>query len=102
MPILFDNNVMGAIPGQQLAHRYFFHFLTALDLFGLAQSTAVPSLRKTELARIEVPLPPLDLQRRFDDRAEAVQRHRGTLAVHARELDGLFASLQQRAFRGEL
>lgn len=54
------------------------------------------------LKQLRVPLPPLDLQRDFAHRIAAVEAlktaHRASLA----ELDALFASLQHRAFRGEL
>jgi type I restriction enzyme, S subunit len=49
-----------------------------------------------------IPLPPITLQRDFARRVAAVERakelHRASLA----EMDALFASLQHRAFRGEL
>lgn len=49
-----------------------------------------------------VPVPPLSLQRDFARRVAAVEKlkaaHRASLA----ELDALFATLQHRAFRGEL
>lgn len=54
------------------------------------------------LGAIEIPVPPLDLQCDYVRRVEAVAklqvRHRAYLA----ELDTFFASLQYRAFRGEL
>ena len=47
-------------------------------------------------------LPPIDLQREFARRVASVEKlkeaHRASLA----EMDALFASLQHRAFRGEL
>ncbi len=49
-----------------------------------------------------IPVPPIGLQRRFARRAEAVETGRGTvLAAHGAD-DELFASLQTRAFGGEL
>ena len=53
--------------------------------------------------RLQVPVPPLELQREFADassRANSTGR-RCSSDSHA-SLDALFASLQQRAFRGEL
>lgn len=54
------------------------------------------------LGGILIPIPPLPLQREFARRVTAVERlktvHRASLA----ELDALFATLQHRAFRGEL
>ncbi|AKB40633.1 restriction endonuclease subunit S [Methanosarcina mazei] len=49
-----------------------------------------------------IPLPPIELQKEFSRRVSAVEKlktaHKSSLA----ELDELFASLQYRAFRGEL
>lgn len=54
------------------------------------------------LRQLPMPLPPVGLQREFARRGAAVEKlkaaHRASLA----ELDALFASLQYRAFRGEL
>jgi type I restriction enzyme, S subunit len=54
------------------------------------------------LRKLKVPLPPLSLQQEFAQRIEAIEslkaKHRKSLT----HLDTLFASLQHRAFRGEL
>jgi type I restriction enzyme, S subunit len=54
------------------------------------------------LSAISFPLPPLALQQEFADRIQAIEalkaQHRESLA----KMDTLFASLQHRAFRGEL
>jgi len=63
---------------------------------------SMPNISKANLATVAVEVPPLDLQREFAsaisliDKAEVVQRRA------LGELDALFASLQHRAFRGEL
>jgi type I restriction enzyme S subunit len=49
-----------------------------------------------------IPLPPLPLQRRFAAIVESVERQKARQRAHLAELDALFASLQHRAFRGEL
>ena len=65
-------------------------------------STTLPILKKSSFEKIEIPVPPLQLQRDFARRVAAVEKlktsHRASLA----KLDALFASLQHRAFRGEL
>jgi type I restriction enzyme S subunit len=54
------------------------------------------------LRNLDVPVPPIDLQRDFACRVAATDKlktaHRASLA----EMDALFASLQHRAFQGEL
>ena len=47
-------------------------------------------------------IPPLDLQRRFATIVESVEKQKNRLRTHLAELDALFASLQSRAFNGEL
>lgn len=51
---------------------------------------------------IPIPFPPLADQRQFALRAEQVTASRGALTRAATFDDGVFASLQSRAFRGEL
>ena len=47
-------------------------------------------------------LPPLDLQHRFAAIVESVEHQKASQRAHLAELDTLFASLQSRAFRGDL
>jgi len=63
---------------------------------------SMPNISKARLRDVQIELPPLDLQREFARQVAAVEKlkaaHRASLA----ELDALFASLQHRAFCGEL
>ena len=59
-------------------------------------------LNTTRLKSLVVPLPPLDLQLRFAAIVESVDEQKGRQRAHLAELDTLFASLQSRAFRGDL
>jgi type I restriction enzyme S subunit len=54
------------------------------------------------LRQLPMPLPPLDLQREFARRVAAVEKLKTAQRAALAELDALFASLQHRAFRGEL
>ena len=47
-------------------------------------------------------LPPLPLQREFARRVQAVEKLKTAQRASLAELDALFATLQYRAFRGEL
>lgn len=61
-----------------------------------------PGLNFEQIRRFPIPVPPIELQREFARRIEAVDKlktvHRSSLT----ELDALLATLQHRAFRGEL
>jgi type I restriction enzyme, S subunit len=54
------------------------------------------------LRGLEVPVPPIALQREFARQITAVENLKTTQRASLAELDALFASLQHRAFRGEL
>ncbi len=60
------------------------------------------NINATELQRIPMPLPPRGLQDDFARRLDAVERAKRRAAADECSLDALFASLQSRAFRGEL
>jgi len=65
MPSAYDNNVMGLIPGEQLNPRFLFFWMQTVDLTELAHdSGAVPSIRKSEMEQLQVPVPPLEEQAR--------------------------------------
>ncbi len=59
-------------------------------------------LNTTRLKSLVVPRPPLDLQLRFAAIVESVEQQKASQRTHLAELDTLFASLQSRAFRGDL
>ena len=54
------------------------------------------------LSSIVFPIPPVDLQLRFAAIVESTEEQRTCQRAHMAELDTLFASLQSRAFRGDL
>ncbi|BFU93205.1 MAG: type I restriction modification enzyme protein S [Nitrospira sp.] len=56
----------------------------------------------TRLRELPVMVAPMNLQREFAQRAEVVAKLHASQRYSLSELNGLFASLQQRAFRGEL
>lgn len=58
--------------------------------------------RPSHVAEIEVPLPPFEEQRRFEERLSAVQAMRDRFRRSLDSLAILLGALQQRAFRGEL
>lgn len=66
------------------------------------RTVAQPTLNVSQLAATLIPLPPLDLQLAFGDRLRLVQANTETVLGACDADDELFASLQARAFRGEL
>ncbi|MGY2135530.1 restriction endonuclease subunit S [Pseudomonas reactans] len=61
------------------------------------QNFSGPGLRK-----LPMPVPPLELQLHFAGLARKIEQQRRALQEHIEQQDALFASLQDRAFNGEL
>lgn len=68
-------------------------YVTGIDQF---------KLNRKKLDMIPVPLPPLNLQQRFAATVNSIEQQKSRLRAHLEELDILFASLQSRAFKGDL
>jgi type I restriction enzyme S subunit len=85
---------------------YLFSFLSSQSikkyLEKASQGVTMANLNKTIVSQIPVILPPLPLQQEFAHRVEAVEKLKASHHASLSELDALFASLQHRAFRGEL
>ena len=54
------------------------------------------------LKELRINLPPMGLQLRFAAQVASIERQKVSQRAHLAELDTLFASLQSRAFRGDL
>jgi type I restriction enzyme, S subunit len=67
-----------------------------------SSSTTVPIINKSGFSSIRMIVPPLPLQHHFASIVESIERQKARLRAHLAELDTLFASLQHRAFNGEL
>lgn len=92
-----STDILPIAPGKRIDQRYLLHFLRRPETVAWASSRAtgvnLPRLSPSELASLEVPLPPLDEQRRIAailDKADALRRQR----KRALELlDGLTQSI---------
>ena len=93
---LYVKDFKGNVP------RYVYHFFRQFPISDYEASAANPSLNRNNLHPVAVRWPPLDLQHRFAAIVESVERQKATQRSHLEELDTLFASLQSRAFRGDL
>jgi type I restriction enzyme S subunit len=85
--------------------RYLFQqpkFRKEISRRASGTSGSMKNISQDKVLTIKTGLPPLDLQREFARRVTAVEKLKTTQRTALAELDALFASLQHRAFRGEL
>ncbi len=80
--------------GSQRGKKYF--------LRSAKQTTGIASINMTQLRSFPLLVPPLSRQRDFAKQVSAVDALKTTHLAGIAEVDALFASLQHRAFRGEL
>ncbi|MBF6177284.1 restriction endonuclease subunit S [Nocardia otitidiscaviarum] len=91
------------------ANPIFVHYLFAQPTFreqigraSTGSSGSMKNISQGKVMALRTGLPPLELQVRFAERVGALHATRNRHKAHIAELDALFASLQSRAFRGEL
>ena len=100
-------NLMRLSPNRKLLDPVFAWYLTQSEVFrhqlvSASSTTTITTIKAPDIKGIEVPLPPLAVQQQFARRAAALNRLREAHQASLAQLDALFASLQHRAFRGEL
>ena len=102
-PTILDPNLMAICPDpDQLNQEFLFQWFLGFDLASIASGSSVPQLNKQDLAALTMLVPPLPLQQTFATRIASIQALKATHRRALAALDALFASLQQRAFAGQL
>ena len=66
------DTAFGMTPNDGIDFKYFFYFCKNYDFRQLDKSTTLPSLTKSNIELIEIPLPPENEQRRIVDMIEKV------------------------------
>jgi type I restriction enzyme, S subunit len=73
------------------------------QVLGMTHGTGMKNMKSMEeLKAIEFIVPPIGQQRGFTNVVQSINKQMTSHRHHLTELDSLFASLQSRAFRGEL
>ena len=102
-PTILDPNLMAITPQDSLLNlSYLYQWFMRFDLASISSGSSVPQLNKQDLAPLEIQIPPMELQQTFATRVQAVEALKATHRTALAELDALFASLQHRAFAGQL
>lgn len=106
VPVTINQDMKALLPGGRVQSMFLRWALQTRHADILVQvSTAGHGTKRFEtgdLLAIQLPVPPLTLQREFAARVAEVQAMEAKQAESRRRLDDLFASLLHRAFRGEL
>ncbi|WP_193057892.1 restriction endonuclease subunit S [Glutamicibacter arilaitensis] len=85
-----------------LVDEYLLFALRQADLNQYANVSGQPSISGASIYRVPVSVPAFELQQKFANRVAAVELLKTKHRLQLAELDNLFLSLQDRAFKGEL
>ncbi len=105
-PSIISTNLIRLRLGPKLLPLYFVSLMTycreSLGRLKTGTDGAFTHMSTGILDMLRFPYPPHDLQQRYAAIVCSLDRQKKTMLSHLGELDQLFASLQHRAFRGEL
>lgn len=92
--------------GSQVTRRYLSFYLQTSTVQAYFNSelrtVSQPTLNIAQIAATKVLVPPMSIQHEFNARVEKADALMESYRASLAELDALFASVQDRAFRGEL
>ena len=93
-------------PNENLASDYLLHIVLSREfqqeIVRRATGSAAKGISSKQLAMVMLPLPPMTLQQTFARQIQIIGQLKAVQIAELQTLDSLFASLQHRAFRGEL
>jgi type I restriction enzyme S subunit len=102
----YINQHLAILRTKALVPRFLSAYLTSplgqQQALGRNRQGVKAGLNFDDVRSFVVPVPPFTLQQEFAHRVEAIERLKVTHRESLAQLDALFASLQHRAFRGEL
>ena len=101
-PSWVNNHAHVLRPAETIDVEYLHRALRHYDFGPYISGSTRAKLNQNQLNKARLLLPPLDLQHRFAAIVESVEQQKTRQRAHLAELDTLFASLQSRAFRGDL
>lgn len=106
-PMAFAGYLVRGITNESADPEYIGTFMNTPQIKQFLQNkckniVGMANINAKEFQAIPIPIPPLFLQQRFAIIVEAIEQQKSRLRAHLAELNTLFASLQSRAFNGEL
>jgi type I restriction enzyme S subunit len=104
-PGCFDNNVMGIVP-KSIDKDYLYHWFCTIDLRKLANTQALPSIKQSTIASLDLPVPSPAEQKHIvsnlGEQLAAVKKMCIAVGVDLNEIIALPAKLLEKAFNGEI
>lgn len=68
------DTAFGIEVGKKLNPYYFYHHSLTIDLASMVSGAAIPSLTKTDLQKLQIPVPPISLQNEFAEFVKLIDK----------------------------
>lgn len=92
--------------GKRLNPYYLSHLLNSNNMYNRIRydmgGAAITRLTLVKIKRIKIPIPPIKLQNQFADIVKQVETLKSYQSESKQQIDNLFNTLMQKAFKGEL
>ena len=92
------DTAFGLHPKENLKARYLYFYCIIFDFEQLNKAVTIPSLTKSDLLNIKIPLPPLSLQQSFAQKIEAIEKQKELITASIKEMQTLFDSRMEYYF----
>ena len=87
------DTAFGVVPNKTvIAPMYFYFFCKNYDFTIHDVSVTIPSLRRTDIIKIDVPVPSLNIQKEFVSKIESIEKQKELIAQSIKETETLFNS----------
>lgn len=107
-PLIFESSLIRVTPDKnRVLPIYLYTFLNdprarSKYVFKLVTRSTISGINQGNLLKVEVVVPPIDLQKKFESYVEITNEKLVLMKKHLKGIETIFSSLQQRAFKGEL
>ncbi len=93
------DTAFGIEVGERLNPYYFYHYTLTVDLSSMVSGAAIPSLTKTDLLALSIPIPPIELQNEFAEFVKLIDKSKFIVQQQIKDLQELLDSKMDEYFR---
>lgn len=73
-PSTLDNNVMGLVTNSKIVPEYLYYVVSSINISEWASDSALPSINKSTVEKVKIPLPPIEIQRKIVAELDGYQK----------------------------
>ena len=87
------DTAFGLVANEHIIHSIYLYFYCIIyDFMQHNKAVTIPSLTKSDLLKIQIPIPPLSLQQQFAEKIEVIEKQKQLIKLTLKGLEELFNS----------